>query len=81
MSWFGMWDGFDDECQVAQNIFESKQITNADRIRAMTDEELAMALPFQQCPPHEGKCTFSTMIANSCDQCWLNWLREEVKEN
>lgn len=55
--------------------------TNADRIRAMTDEELAMALPFPQCPPHEGKCTFSTMIANSCDQCWFNWLRQEVKEN
>ena len=56
-----------------------KKQTNADRIRSMSDEELAMALPFPQCPPHKGKCTFSTMIANSCDQCWLDWLRQEVE--
>ena len=58
---------------------ESWKRTNADRIRSMSDEELAMAMPFPQCPPHKGECTFSTMIANSCDQCWLDWLRREAE--
>ena len=65
----------DDDCPEPQ-----KPLTNADRIRTMSDEELAQALPFPSCPPHEGKCTFSSMIASSCDDCWLQWLREEVKD-
>ena len=28
MSWFGMWDGFDDECQNAPDLFAPKPQTN-----------------------------------------------------
>lgn len=41
MSWFGMWDDFDEEMQNAPDIFARKSQTNADRVRSMTDEELA----------------------------------------
>lgn len=53
--------------------------TNADRIRAMSDEELAVMFfnyhfsftcPEQGC--HECK--------ESCMDCWLEWLKKEVKE-
>lgn len=53
--------------------------TNADRIRAMSDEELA---EFHSgpgvrygCVPHatHGKCV------NDCTQCWLDWLRSPVE--
>lgn len=58
-----------------------KPITNADRIRAMSDEELAKwyfdvffkRTPYcsihEDCPEHD-----------DCELCLLDWLREEVKE-
>lgn len=54
-------------------------MTNADRIRAMSDEELAEFLkdhflncPPTDCPGHPGEV--------ECTNCWLTWLREDVKE-
>ncbi len=59
-------------------------ITNADRIRSMTDEELARFIVRKrvQCPdgytsvfgPH-------CVEENGCEQCWLEWLRQETKED
>ena len=66
MSWFGTWDGFDDEMQKAPNIFTRKPITNGDRIRAMTDEELAEYLDIN----------YPLYYTD-----WLNWLKQEVKDN
>lgn len=49
--------------------------TNADRIRAMSDEELAEAFAMQcagrVCKgiPFDGK--------NECVKCWLDWLQQE----
>lgn len=54
--------------------------TNADRIRSMTDEELAKMLPTKSmwnCPPDiktRGGCP------GQCVPCWLDWLKQEVKE-
>lgn len=57
----------------------AKVKTNADRIRAMSDEELAVMFfnyhfsftcPEQGC--HECK--------ESCMDCWLDWLKKEVEE-
>ena len=55
--------------------------TNADRIRNMTDEELAEwidnLLDAQGCPPKGiDNCT----KFDECDKCWLKWLKEEVKD-
>ena len=54
-------------------------MTNADRIRSMTDEELAEVI-VEWCPDREiGKCQ-CTPYKDLCTQCWLNWLKREVKE-
>lgn len=41
MSWFGKWDGFDEEMQNAPDIFARKPQTNYDRIISKTPEELS----------------------------------------
>lgn len=63
--------------------------TNADRIRAMTDEELAYFLEHEthECPApyyknHFDGCllddTPEESVTNTeCDQCWLEWLKKE----
>ena len=51
--------------------------TNADRIRATTDEELAeLFYSYGICPPEWRRepCKFST-----CRECILCWLKEEAK--
>lgn len=53
--------------------------TNADRIRAMTDDELAEELSFIgdcRCPDG-GECGHE----NSCLWCWQNWLQQEVEHD
>lgn len=55
--------------------------TNADRIRSMTDEELADWLGVYcngQTAQEVGKPCVSGM--GSCEECWLDWLREEVTD-
>ena len=53
-----------------------KPLTNGDKIRAMTDEELAEVLAdfvaIQGCPT-EGIC------CDTCTNCWLKWLRSPVE--
>lgn len=55
--------------------------TNADRIRAMTDEELAkwMALNTDcyYCKARkDGRC--DNLTATPCGSVWLDWLKQEV---
>lgn len=59
-----------------------KQQTNADRIRSMTDEELAVFLY----NVWKEQDTFSKEVCESCGDtdigcqpnCWLDWLKQEV---
>lgn len=59
---------------------EKKQMTNADKIRAMNDDELADLIDreISYCAP-TGDCekTF-----NDCKVCWLDWLQQpaEIEE-
>lgn len=50
--------------------------TNADRIRAMSDEELAKIHSFGSmrygCAPH-------TECVGDCEQCWLDWLKSPAE--
>lgn len=81
MSRSGIYDleyGFIPDDDVPQ---EPPKQTNADRIRAMTDEELAEFLwnvdhngldefcNKNPCPPNE-----------SCTECMLEWLKKEVED-
>ena len=56
-----------------------KKQTAADRIRAMTDEELAEWLSDMHdtvtCP-NGGAIDCNP----SCKRCWLNWLKEEAED-
>lgn len=53
-----------------------KPMTNADRIRAMTDEELAewiyLTVGFRDCPIREDRCF------EDCEKRWLDWLKQEA---
>lgn len=54
--------------------------TNADRIRTMSDEELADWLGVYcngQTAQEVGKPCVSDM--GSCEECWLDWLKEECE--
>lgn len=53
-------------------------ITNADRLRQMSDEELAKwfcVMNIDDCPDkaHQMKCT------DKCYECWLDWLKSPVE--
>lgn len=56
-----------------------KQQTNADRIRSMSDEELAEIIA---CPMAMGEdCEeFALSIESNCVECRLEWLQKEVEE-
>lgn len=54
--------------------------TNADRIRAMTDEELAEYHAEKCGCPHDPIIFGCKMATIGCIGCWLDWLREEVNE-
>lgn len=56
-----------------------KKQTNGDRIRAMTDEELAMLLN-PTCPTGECPDNLPWDQAHDCYKCWLDWLKQEVTE-
>lgn len=51
---------------------KTSQTTKADRIRALTDEELAKLIQVE-CPP-----TGIDACAETCTACWLRWLQQPV---
>ena len=57
-------------------------ITNADRIRAMTDEELSEKfmryVDCKHCPLSRDEECQRTYI--ECKQCWLDWLKQEATD-
>ena len=71
--------------EIICSSFKPKPQTNADRIRAMTDEELAefAVSTGQGCAPDKNfvECCFDHkdgLIEADCRKCWLDWLKEEV---
>lgn len=67
----------------ADSISEPK--TNADRIRAMTVEEWARLLArgchaTRECPTICDSIHTYGQVVKSCEDCWLDWLKDEVKE-
>ena len=51
-------------------------ITNGDRIRAMSDEELAKILGDKCICPPTSECE---KLCGDCDVCWLEWLRQPAE--
>ena len=51
-------------------------LSNADRIRAMNDEELARMLNRADCPPNT-----SCNDGQRCIKCWMEWLQQPAEED
>ena len=62
------------------NFVEPKPITNGDRIRAMSDEELAELISSDWCEIVCGPETYNCQYED-CQGKILNWLRQEAKES
>ena len=67
------------------NAIRTKPITNADRIRAMTDEELAEFMNCGACPPGKDVSELchdedGGSVPDMCNLCWIGWLKQEAKE-
>jgi hypothetical protein len=85
---FRMYDSNSEEINYAiSNLMEAVEIkpqTNADRIRNMTDEELAEFLVYTQstiknCMIGVEDCKHEN-TDKDCKDCFLEWLQAEVKE-
>lgn len=71
-------------CTAKDCRYRTEPKTNADRIRAMTDEELAVFLDdisngCDNCPKRR-YCLFDTEEDN-CRDAFLKWLKEEVEHD
>lgn len=66
-------------CDDFEPIVKAK--TNADRIRAMTDEELAVfianAVDCCNCKHPRNGCSEND---ETCAACWLDWLKQEATD-
>ena len=60
---------------MAKPITEYK-MTNADRIRAMSDEELAKIIERELGCPATGDCE---KMSKDCKACWLDWLQQPAE--
>lgn len=61
-----------------QSPCKDERPSNADRIRAMTDEELAKFLDCY-CVSASWECPRHHEI--KCHECWLEWLKKEVDDD
>ena len=54
-----------------------KAQTNADRIRTMSDEEMAKKLEYELGCPVTGDCA---KMSRDCNACWLDWLQQPAEK-
>lgn len=70
-----------EECKKKNPPILKKPQTNADRIRAMTDEELAEWIELLLCPSNCPDEQMGEVCARtSCDGCWLSWLKARWRQ-
>lgn len=62
-----------------KNATNKNTITNADLIRSMSDEELAVTIP---CPNETGMTNIECDHSDQCNcrECCLKWLQSEAEE-
>lgn len=65
----------DREAWEACGAYVPKIVTNADRIRSMSDEELAKVMDML-CPP-----VTNCIDGGECVKCWIEWLRQPAEED
>lgn len=84
--------GVDDLCGIGSKTCEScnglgevwEAMTNADRIRAMSDENLAKVFTdavADGCPPRmDWDCSKDENGWDACAACWCKWLQQAAEE-
>ena len=71
-------DGITSYC--VQGPCPDQRLSNSDRIRAMTDEELAEHIWKKAgCPA--GRNYVTCGYAGSCKDCWVDWLQQPAEED
>ena len=65
------------DLDIERNCEHYTPMTNADRIRSMTDEELAMAI---MCPAEFIKSDKVCDFSHDCKDCTLAWLQKESED-
>ena len=70
-----------DECNYKDCPYRTEPITNADRIRAMSDEELAEFIDRCEMNDIDYAKTFCDLCNGQyeCDQCRLDWLQQPAE--
>ena len=70
------------KCQYKDCPYKTESKTNADRIRAMSDEELASFMMYPVCKYTgcKGDCTEKNIGVTGCRKKILNWLQQPAKE-
>ena len=70
-----------DECDYKDCPCRTEPITNADRIRAMSDEELAEFIDRCEMNDIDYAKTFCDLCNGQyeCDQCRLDWLQQPAE--
>lgn len=71
-------DADQDNSRMKELTDKHKRMTNADRIRAMSDEDLAMNM---MCPNENGLGEIDCDKSDNCNcyECILHWLQSEVE--
>ena len=65
-----------EECDYKDCYERTEPITNADRIRSMSDEELAKFVDGKLVCPPARECS---QVCGDCAACWLQWLQQPVE--
>lgn len=72
------------ECAAFNRAVADKPMTNGDRIRAMSDEDLIKKFVvsyINDCPPNrDWECMFGKVADGSCASCWVKWLQSPAAE-
>lgn len=73
-----------EECNHTDCPYRTEPVTNADKIRAMSDEEIAKIFTSaiaDGCPPKiDWECAKDEYGWDACDACWCKWLQQPAEE-
>ena len=73
----------DERLAMMHKLYPDAKQTNADRIRAMTDEELSYyldGLAGDGCPPQMSPICNKERYKCNVRKCWLEWLKQEATD-
>lgn len=72
---------FRPNCPDSPECYEFELYTNADRIRAMSGEELAVFLESSRGCPSDDDCEYGVHATpENCIKHWATWLQQPAKE-